>query len=46
MSRPNSFGSKSNRERRRAVAQENAKAEQINCKNCASKHRALRPCAG
>lgn len=46
MSRPRSYGSKSNRERRKAVADKNAQAQQVKCNNGAGTHRANRPCAG
>ncbi|GAB2970166.1 hypothetical protein [Nocardioides montaniterrae] len=39
MSKPNSYGSKSNRARRKAVADENAKAEQVECIDCGGRHR-------
>jgi len=44
MARPKSYGSKSNRERRREVAQVNATKEQIDCLTCGSKHRKGRAC--
>lgn len=42
MSRPNSYGSKSNRARRKAVADQNAQAEQVDCTTCEGRHRAGR----
>ena len=39
MARPNSYGSRSNRERRKAVADANAQHEQVNCTKCGGKHR-------
>lgn len=46
MARPNSYGSRANKERRKAVADKNAKADQVKCKNGAGTHRAHRPCFG
>lgn len=46
MARPRSYGSTSNRNRRREVARKNAQAEQVKCKNGAGTHRAGRPCQG
>lgn len=45
MRRANSWGSKINRDRRRAVAEKNAQAEQINCMECRKGHRRGRACA-
>jgi ribosomal protein L32 len=39
MARPNSYGSKSNRARRRAVADKNAAKTQVHCKDCGGRHR-------
>ena len=44
MPRPNSWGSKSTRDRRRGVAEKNAQAEQINCMECRKTHRRGRTC--
>ncbi len=45
MARANSWGSKANRDRRKAVADSNATKEQINCMECSKKHRRGRPCS-
>lgn len=39
MSKPNSYGSKSNKARRKAVADANTQIEQVNCKDCGGNHR-------
>lgn len=44
MARARSWGSKTNRDRRRQVAEANANKEQINCMTCSSKHRRGRTC--
>lgn len=44
MGKPRSYGSASNRARRKEVADKNAKAEQINCMTCGKKHRRGRTC--
>lgn len=46
MPRPNSYGSRANRERRQQVAAENAQKPQIQHQVCATKHREGRPCQG
>lgn len=43
--RANSWGSKINRDRRKAVAEVNATKEQIDCMECSKKHRRGRACA-
>lgn len=39
MARPNSWGSRDNRDRRRTVAQQNAEHPQEMCVECGAKHR-------
>jgi hypothetical protein len=44
MARPRSYGSHSNRARRKEVANKNATKEQIDCMTCNKKHRRGRAC--
>lgn len=46
MSRPNSYGSKAAKARRKAVADANAAKALFTCKKCATIHRRDRECAG
>jgi ribosomal protein L32 len=46
MSKPNSYGSKASKARRKAVADANATQTQISCKECGARHRKGRDCRG